>query len=236
MKNDTPRWRWPNAADVDRAEQAAGVFTRGIGPYKLVYVLFVGSFFGVVVEMLWCLFESGTVAGRAGLVYGPFNLLYGIGAVVMTVVLHPFRHHRWWVHAFGGMLVGTAVEYVCSWWQEVTFGSRSWDYSGHLYNLNGRVCLLFTVLWGVLGLVWMKVLYPPLCLVLTRIPARAGKWLAWGLTLFLAANAIITMLAVARWSQRIDGDAPDSTFEALVDEHFPDERMEHIFNNMIFRP
>lgn len=227
--------RWPTAEDVDNIERSREPFTRGIGLYKLLFILFIGSFLGVVVEMAWCLLESGTLAGRAGLVYGPFNLLYGVGAVVMTAALYPFRYKRWWVHMLGGMAVGSVVEYICSWWQEMTFGSRSWDYSHLPLHINGRICLLFSVFWGVLGLIWMKGVYPPLALWLARLPARAGKTLAWGLTAFLMLNAAVTLAAVARWSERIDGKVPDSAWERLVDERFPDERMEHIFNNMIFR-
>lgn len=221
-----------SAAAVDRAESTS--FTKGIGLYKLLFVLFFGSFFGVVVEMLWCFWETGAFAGRAGLVWGPFNLLYGIGAVALTVALYPLRHKGVFVHFLGGMAVGTVVEYLCSWWQEATFGSRSWDYSGHAWNLNGRVCLLFTVFWGVLGVVWMKGLYPWLSLALARLPARAGKWLAWGMTVFLVCDAAVTLLAVARWSQRLDGEPPQSAVHEMLDRRFPNERMERIFNNMRF--
>ncbi len=225
---------WPTTAGLELAERRAGVITGGIGLYKLLFVLFVGSFLGVAVEVLWCVLENGAAAGRAGLVWGPFNLLYGIGAVAMTVVLYPLRHRSWWVLLLGGMLVGTVVEYACSWWQEMTFGSRSWNYAHQPFNLGGRVCLLFSVFWGILGIIWIKSVYVPLALWLTRLPARAVRVTAWTLTAFLAVNALVTFAAVARWSERLEGHAPDGAWETLLDERFPDDRMTHIFNNMRF--
>ena len=44
---------------------------------------------------------------------------------------------------FGGIIVGSVVEYICSLGQEIIFGSRSWDYSHMPFNINGRICLLY---------------------------------------------------------------------------------------------
>ncbi|MDY3224512.1 MAG: putative ABC transporter permease, partial [Candidatus Faecousia sp.] len=132
----------PANGTIDLEERESNHFARGMGIYKLLLVCFIGSFAGVLVELLWCLIRNGYLESRSGLVYGPFNLLYGAGAVVLTVCLYRFRNRSGWISFLGGMLVGTVVEYLCSWGQEVLFGSRSWDYSALPFNLNGRVCLL----------------------------------------------------------------------------------------------
>ena len=93
-------------------------------------VCFVGSFAGVVVESIWCILRHGYLESRAGLVYGPFNLLYGVGALTLTLALYRFRNRGRWLSFLGGMLVGSVVEYICSWGQELILGSRSWVYFG----------------------------------------------------------------------------------------------------------
>lgn len=231
------KWYLPNPpanGSIDLEEQQSRHFARGINLYKLLLVCFVGSFAGVVVEMLWCLITNGYVESRAGLVYGPFNLLYGAGAVVLTVALYRYRNRGYLLSFLGGMVVGSVVEYVCSWGQEALFGSRSWDYSGMPFNLNGRICLIYSVFWGVLGVLWIKDLYPRMAKWILKVPNKAGKILTWCLTAFLVVNAVVTCVAVARWSQRVQGEPASGAFWSFVDERFPDERMERIFANMEF--
>ena len=231
------KWYLPNPpanGSIDLAEQRRHHFARGVNLYKLLLVCFVGSFAGVVVEMLWCLVRHGYIESRAGLVYGPFNLLYGAGAVVLTLALYRYRNRGYLLSFLGGMIVGSVVEYVCSWGQEALFGSRSWDYSNLPFNLNGRICLLYSVFWGVLGVLWIKDIYPRMAKWILKIPNRAGKILTWCLVAFLAVNAAVTCVAVARWSQRVQGKEATSSFWSFVDERFPDERMERIFANMEF--
>lgn len=142
LRNSQKRKLIPSApanAVIDDAESRSNHFARGLNAYKLLLLCFIGSFLGVVVELGWCLLTRGHLESRSGLVYGPFNLLYGVGAVVLTVSLYRFRNRGKWLSFIGGTLVGSIVEYVCSWAQEMAFGSRSWDYSTKPFNLNGRI-------------------------------------------------------------------------------------------------
>ena len=224
----------PANAMIDYKENSSEHFARGLNIYKLLLVCFVGSFAGVIVEMLWCLITNGYIESRAGLVYGPFNLLYGVGAVAITVFLYKFRNRGVWISFLGGMVVGSAVEYVCSWGQELVFGSRSWDYSHLPFNINGRICLLFSVFWGLLGVLWIKDIYPRMAKVILKIPNRAGKIITWLLVVFFAVNAAVSCVSVYRWAQRSQGIAPSDSFWEFVDERFPDERMKRIYANMKF--
>lgn len=224
----------PANGTIDLEETEGYHFARGLGIYKLLLLCFLGSFAGVVVELLWCLIRNGYLESRSGLVYGPFNLLYGAGAVVLTVCLYRYRNRSGWISFLGGMLVGTVVEYLCSWGQEALFGSRSWDYSAMPFNLNGRVCLLYSVFWGVLGVFWIKDLYPRIAQGILKIPNKIGKILTVALTVFLIFNSVVSLAAVHRWSERVEGQAPSSSLEELLDERFPNERMERIYANMDF--
>lgn len=219
---------------IDLAETRSNHFAQGMNSYKLMLVCFIGSFAGVVMEMLWCLLTRGYIESRAGLVYGPFNLLYGFGAVAFTLALYRFRNKGKWISFAGGMLIGSAFEYFCSWWQETFFGSRSWDYSNMPFNLNGRICLLYGMFWGILGVVWIKVLYPWMAKFILKIPNRVGKTIAVSAIIFLALNGAVTMAATFRWSQRLDNIEPSNSFWEMMDSRFTNERMERIFANMKF--
>ena len=202
--------------------------------YKLLLIAYIGSFAGVVVEMLWCLLTRGYMESRAGLVYGPFNPLYGAGAVLLTVCLYKYRNRGSWLSFIGGMLVGSVLEYVCSWGEELVLGSRSWDYSNMPFNINGRICLLYSIFWGLLSVFWIKNLYPRIAKWILKIPNRMGKTITWLLTVFFVFNILMSGIAMFRWSRRIEGIEPSNVFWEWVDERFPDERMEKVYANMKF--
>ena len=224
----------PANAVIDRREQEQAHFARGLNGYKLLLIGVVGSFVGVVVELLWCLLTNGYLESRSGLVYGPFNLVYGFGAVALTVCLYKFRNRGRWISFLGGMIVGSVVEYLCSVFQEVAFGSCSWDYSHMPFNINGRICLLYSFFWGFLGVLWIKDLYPRMAQWILKLPNRAGKIISWALAVFFVFNSFMTVAAMTRWTQRLDGVEPSTAFGAYIDERFPNERMEDIFANMEF--
>lgn len=224
----------PANASIDLAEEKSRHFARGINFYKLFLICVVGSFAGVIVELLWCLAKNGYLESRSGLVYGPFNLLYGVGAVALTLSLYRFRNRGSWISFLGGFVVGSVLEYVCSWGQEMLLGSRSWDYSNMPLNLNGRICFVYSLFWGILGVFWIKNLYPRMAKWILKIPNRLGKVVTWILVAFMLFNAAVTVVAVGRWSQRVEGVPADSAFMEFVDKRFTDERMERIFANMEF--
>lgn len=224
----------PANAVIDLEESRSGHFAQGLSIYKLMLVCFIGSFVGVIIEMLWCLLTRGYIESRAGLVYGPFNLLYGIGAVALSLALYRFRNKGKWISFIGGFIVGSVVEYACSWGQEIALGSRSWDYSHMPFNINGRICLLYSVFWGILGVLWIKVIYPWMAKLILKIPNRVGKGISWLLIAFLLINGIVSLIAIFRWSQRLNWIEPSNGFWAFIDARFPNERMERIYANMVF--
>lgn len=224
----------PANAAIDLSERNSEHFARGLNLYKLLLICFVGSFAGVVIETLWCLITNGYLESRSGLVYGPFNLLYGVGAVALTACLYWFRNRGAWISFLGGMIVGSVVEYLCSWGQELVFGSRSWDYSQMPFNINGRICLLYSVFWGMLGVLWIKNIYPRMAKWILKIPNHIGKIATWLLVVFFVFNALMSGIAMFRWSQRTESAAPSNAFWEWVDERFPNERMERIYANMEF--
>ena len=224
----------PANSVIDLEEQRTKHFAQGLNFYKMFLVCFIGSFAGVVIEMLWCLISNGYIESRAGLVYGPFNLLYGVGAVCLTLALYKYRNRSSSISFLGGMIVGRAVEYVCSWGQELILGSRSWDYSNMPFNLNGRICLLYSIFWGILGVLWIKNIYPRMAKWILKIPNRAGKTITWLLMAFMIVNIVMTSLSLTRWIGRIQDKPTSNGIETWLDEHFPDERMEKIFANMEF--
>lgn len=226
--------RAPANGTIDYRENITHHFARGTNGYKLFIIFFVGSIAGFVAESIWCIMRHGYYESRQGLVYGPFSPIYGIGAVCLTAALYQYRNRSASYSFWGGLITGTLVEYICSWVQEKLFHSTSWDYSHLPLNINGRVCLLYSVFWGVLGVLWIKSIYPRMGILTLKIPDRIGKILVWILLVFMIFNCLISAFAVIRWAERVDGKNATNSFERFFDRHFDDERMHKIYANLDF--
>ncbi len=224
----------PANAVVDEEEKRKNHFSRGVNAYKILWIFYIGSFAGVIIEMLWCYLRKGHFESRQGLIYGPFNILYGFGAVALSYFLYRFRNHSDWVSYLGGFVIGTVLEYICSWGQEFTLGVRAWDYSNLPFNINGRVCLYYSLMWGLLGVLWIKRIYPLLSFLVLRIPDKIGKILTWVILVFFIFNITASGFVMARWTMRTSGVEASSAVSRYIDRHYPDERLEKIFPNWSF--
>lgn len=209
-------------------------FAQGLNFYKIFWVFFIGCILGVVIETLWCLVTRFKLESRSGLIYGPFNLVYGFGAVAITLSLYwLFNKRDLWIFS-GGVIVGGAYEYLCSWMQEKIFGTVSWEYSQMAFNLNGRINLLYCFFWGILALIWVKQLYPVMSKWIERIPNRIGAILTWILLGFMIFNTTISGLVVERQTERREGIQATTSLDIYLDKHYPDDVLRRIYPNMIY--
>ena len=137
------------------------------------YVLyfFAYSFLGWVCECLYCGIPARRFINR-GFLEGPYCPIYGWGALIVIFALTPLRDYPPLLF-LGAMIFTSVLEYVTSWLMEKLFHSKWWDYSERPFNLNGRICLLNSFLFGVMGLVVMYVVHPFICDVFEQIPALA---------------------------------------------------------------
>ena len=225
----------PTNAEIDYEEKVTKHFAIGASFYKLFWVFFIGCFGGVVIETLWCIVTRGHYESRVGLIYGPFNLVYGFGALVLTYSLYKYRNRSAVYSFIGGFISGSIVEYICSFLQEMAFGSTSWDYSARPFNLNGRICLEYSIFWGLLGIFWIKTIYPYMSTWILKIPNKIGKPLTRVLLVFMIFNSFMSAATVKRWYDRTKLVPSTNIFESYIDQHYPDERMEKIYANLEFK-
>ena len=122
--------------------------------YFLIY-----GFIGFIIESIFGMITKGVLESRTSFVNSPICGIYGIGATLMIIALQKYKNSnkKMFLVAF---LVGTITEYSISFLAEVILHVKWWDYSENLLNINGRVCLYYSIFWGFLGLFLIKVLNP----------------------------------------------------------------------------
>ena len=195
----------------------------------IFWIFIIGSVFGFIAEMLYSTIFTRTLVIRQGLIYGPFVQVYGMGAVAYYLLIRKVKEPK---DAFlAGMLMGGILEYLCSFFQEILFGTISWDYSNMFFNLNGRTCLLYCFYWGIIAVAFLKVVYPGLQKLEPLLHRKSIKILTVFLMIFMIFDISISSMAAARQTDRRKGIEPRNNVEVFLDKTYPDEYLDRIYNN-----
>lgn len=215
-------------------ESNPNCFASGLCLYKLIALFFIAAFLGDIIETIFCRVTAGVWMSRSSVVYGDFSIVWGLGAVLLTVILYKHRNRSDSFVFLLGTVLGGAYEYFCSVFTELVFGTVFWDYSHLPFNLGGRINLLYSFFWGIAAVVWLKYLYPFLSDLIERIPQRIGVILTWIMVVFMSVNIVLSSLAMYRYNQRQTGAVTtDNPVMQFIDEHFPDSRIEKVYPNLI---
>lgn len=212
-------------------KQKEETFAKGVCFKKIFWLFMIGCVFGCVFEMVNHFIHYGDWVSRSGLIYGPLNPVYGLGLVFFVIFLSKIKNPG--LIFLGGMLLGGGCEYLCSLIQEKVFGTISWDYSHQLFNIGGRTSLKYMLIWGVLALLVMKVVYPALSNLIEKMPVKTGNILTVILIVFMIADIIISVVACLRQSERAEGKEPSNQVEVFLDKHYPDNKLNKIFENHV---
>lgn len=137
--------------------------------YFIIY-----SILGCILETLFGFVMLGVIESRQSFLYGPFCSIYGVGAVVMIVILRYFDKNNY-ILFIAGYIVGSIVEYIISWVGELWLGIRWWEYSNKFLNINGRICLTYSVIWGFLAIYLLKSLNPKIDMFLDWVDEKLGR-------------------------------------------------------------
>lgn len=240
---------------LDRDAAAEGMLGRdetGEGYIKLNYfnlfwVFFVCSVLGLILEEVWhmVVVDPGVYQDRAGMLFGPFSPIYGFGAVLMTMALNRFYKKNPLIIFPVSALIGGAFEVFVGWFMQTSFGVVSWSYSHiRLFGMpdpiavltGGRTCTPFACMWGLGGLIWIKVLLPRLLKLINMIPWKRRYSATVILTAVMLIDGVMTLQSLDYWYQRVNGTVRNIPVAQFYDKHFDNEYMENRFQSMTMSP
>lgn len=240
---------------LDRDAAAEGMLGRdetGEGYIKLNYfnlfwVFFVCSVLGLILEEVWhmVVVDPGVYQDRAGMLFGPFSPIYGFGAALMTMALNRFYKKNPLIIFLVSALIGGAFEVFVGWFMQTSFGVVSWSYSHiRLFGMpdpiavltGGRTCTPFACMWGLGGLIWIKVLLPRLLKLINMIPWKRRYSATVILTAVMLIDGVMTLQSLDYWYQRVNGTVRNIPVAQFYDKHFDNEYMENRFQSMTMSP
>lgn len=214
------------------------VFAEGLSFKKLFFIFLVGSVLGTIYEDILIYLQTLAATGTGvwmlhrGVIYGPFNVIYGFGAAIMCWVLLRKKYNNWQIFGISALL-GGVVEYALSFLQEVVTGTTSWDYSSAFLNLNGRTTIPIMLVWGLMGLILVKLVYPFIFKLIEKIPPRIGTPLFWVLLVFMILNCLVSWTAIIRQNLRHNNVPPFTPIGEFYDDYYNDKMLSKYFPNMV---
>lgn len=149
------------------------------------------SFIGWISEVIYCSIPAKHFINR-GFLRGPICPVYGFGALIVILSLMPWQN-TWIPLFFASMILTSILEYITSWILEKMFDTKWWDYSNKKLNINGRVCLLNSILFGIMGMLAIHFVNPLVVSLISLIPDQYVKYVAGGLGAIFFIDLITTV-------------------------------------------
>mgnify|MGYP004466102873 CR=1 FL=1 len=171
----------------------------GFSIWRLLAYFIIYSVVGFIIETVFGMVTKGVIESRQSFLYGPFCAIYGFGAVVMILALQYFNKNQNTLF-LGGFIVGSIVEYIVSWYGDIFLHVKWWDYSNMPLNINGRICVFFSLFWGFLAIYLMRHANPRVDKLIDKIKSRISikvlKTATILMILFMLIDCQITGIAI----------------------------------------
>ena len=162
---------------------------------------FIYAVIGWICEVIYCSIPQKRFINR-GFLNGPYCPIYGVGAVIVIGILTPWVGNPIAVF-FVGLIVTSVLEYFTSWAMEKLFHAKWWDYSKKKFNINGRVCLKNSLLFGLLCLVLMYGVHPFVKDLIHDLSPFALELTAGILAILLLADIVSSTLETINLTQKL---------------------------------
>ena len=237
----------------DEAEKQKSFKILGFKVWRLMAYFVIYSFLGFILETIYGILTKGVIESRQSFLYGPFCGIYGLGAVIMIVLLQYFKKNNYTIF-FGGYVIGSGIEYFVSLIGEKILPVKWWDYSSEPFNIGGRVCLFYSLAWGILAIYLITHINPLIDKLIDKIKSNLPKYILPVLfdiaTAFLLIDCVISGIAMNVFYARLvynykinipNAEIYAKAYEEIIekeswkkftDKYFSDEKMLKTYPNL----
>lgn len=170
---------------------------------RFIYFFVIGAFAGWMLE---CFFKCIThnFKRTPGILNTPFCILYGVGTLLLSLVISKVTDNFMMLF-FLSMLILTIIEYITFILLNKIYDLKLWDYSDMEFKINEKVCLEFSVIWGLLGAVYIKYLLPLFNNLYNKYNGEIFKFILIGIMCIIAVDFVISsaILIKKKYNKRV---------------------------------
>jgi uncharacterized membrane protein len=162
--------------------------------FALSYYFIIYSLIGWCLETIYATVNKKEFINR-GFLHGPFCPIYGFGTLSIIVLLKPVENN--YIFLFlSSLFLTSIIEYITGYILETAFNSTWWDYSDKHFNIHGRICLVFSIIWGLISVFILKVVHPYIVYIVSLIPQRLGIILFYIMLSYLIIDFTLTVITI----------------------------------------
>lgn len=138
-----------------------------------------------------------------GVLFGPYCVVYGFGALALLFVLGDLQKKRIYVGKIlvtpflifcGIIILATGIEFVASYIMEWVLGGWQWDYSRFAFHFQGRIAVNPSARFGLGGMVFLYVLQPLFEKTTDKLTDKTLRWVSGILAVILSIDALVTLI------------------------------------------
>ena len=176
--------------------------------YFMLFIIY--AFLGWIMECILGLIQNHKFVNR-GFLIGPYCPIYGVGVVIVTLLLSRFSNNIILLFISSTILCGI-LEYFTGYLMEKIFNARWWDYTDKKFNINGRVCLEYLLAFGVICVLVISFVNPWIFDKLYLIPKNILHILAGSLLIIYLIDTCISFKVILNF-KNVTKQAKDNTEE-----------------------
>lgn len=200
---------------------------------ECIWLFITGCIAGYIIETVWYFIKHGIWINKPGLLYGPFKPIYGLGFVLIVLIMKNFRDKKRSFKFFLGVIIGSGFEYICSLFQEYVFKTSTWNYSKFHLSLGSRLYLPYCLLWGIIAILCIDFLEPRIRKILNKVPNLFLKIVTVAVSFMMLINISLTYVAVMRYGERANNIVRDEHVFKTIDKIYNDTYMNKRFPKMV---
>ena len=163
---------------------------------ELIWLFLVYAFLGWIIETVVGSVKTRKFTNR-GFSTGPFCLVYGVSAAIMAVTLDDLINNTFFLFLGCGIL-STVIEWITGKLLERLNSHKLWDYSKKKWNYDGYICLQYSILWAILGVISLRYGNRLFLAFFHLMPEPLFEILLWGVAVLILLDVSLSVTAALR--------------------------------------